>query len=97
MRLAPVSRAGGAVVTIGVYDGVHLGQDDIPPAEARRLLGADAVIGDLWAQLGALDVIEARVATVIEAAPRATRPSVRMPVGLPFTSTSLIVFMPPSK
>ena len=28
--------------------------------------GADAVIGDLWAQLGALDVIEARVATVIE-------------------------------
>jgi N-methylhydantoinase B len=27
---------------------------------------ADAVIGDLWAQLGALDVIEARVATVLQ-------------------------------
>lgn len=25
--------------------GVHLGQDDIPPEAARRLLGADAVIG----------------------------------------------------
>jgi thiamine-phosphate pyrophosphorylase len=26
-------------------DGVHLGQDDLPPAEARRLLGPDALIG----------------------------------------------------
>ncbi len=26
-------------------DGVHLGQDDLPPAAARRLLGADKVIG----------------------------------------------------
>lgn len=26
-------------------DGVHLGQDDLPPREARRLLGPDAVIG----------------------------------------------------
>jgi thiamine-phosphate pyrophosphorylase len=26
-------------------DGVHLGQDDLDPAEARSLLGADAVIG----------------------------------------------------
>jgi thiamine-phosphate pyrophosphorylase len=26
-------------------DGVHLGQDDLPPAEARRLLGPDAIIG----------------------------------------------------
>jgi hydroxymethylpyrimidine kinase/phosphomethylpyrimidine kinase/thiamine-phosphate diphosphorylase len=26
-------------------DGVHLGPDDLPPAEARRLLGPDAVIG----------------------------------------------------
>jgi thiamine-phosphate pyrophosphorylase len=26
-------------------DGVHLGQDDLPPAEARRLLGADAIVG----------------------------------------------------
>ncbi len=26
-------------------DGVHLGQDDLPPAEARKILGADAIIG----------------------------------------------------
>jgi thiamine-phosphate pyrophosphorylase len=26
-------------------DGVHLGQDDMPPAEARRLLGPAAIIG----------------------------------------------------
>ena len=26
-------------------DGVHLGQDDLPPPEARKLLGSDAVIG----------------------------------------------------
>jgi thiamine-phosphate pyrophosphorylase len=25
--------------------GVHVGQDDLPPAEARRLLGADAIVG----------------------------------------------------
>ena len=26
-------------------DGVHLGQDDLPPAEARKLLGPDKIIG----------------------------------------------------
>lgn len=26
-------------------DGVHLGQDDLPPEAARRLLGSDAIIG----------------------------------------------------
>jgi thiamine-phosphate pyrophosphorylase len=26
-------------------DGVHVGQDDIPPAEAREILGEDAIIG----------------------------------------------------
>jgi thiamine-phosphate pyrophosphorylase len=26
-------------------DGVHLGQDDVPPADARRLLGGEAVVG----------------------------------------------------
>src|SRR5438034_7503933 len=26
-------------------DGVHLGQDDLPPLDARRLLGRDAIIG----------------------------------------------------
>src|SRR3954463_9062443 len=26
-------------------DGVHLGQDDLPPASAREILGPDAVVG----------------------------------------------------
>ncbi len=26
-------------------DGVHLGQDDLPPAQARKILGANAIIG----------------------------------------------------
>lgn len=38
--VALAARDAGAVV-----DGVHLGQADIPPVTARRLLGADAVIG----------------------------------------------------
>ncbi len=31
-------------MALGV-DGVHLGQTDLPPAEARKLLGEDAIIG----------------------------------------------------
>jgi thiamine-phosphate pyrophosphorylase len=26
-------------------DGVHLGQDDLPPSQARRILGGDAIVG----------------------------------------------------
>lgn len=33
-----------AAAEIGA-DGVHLGQDDTPPAEARRLLGPEAILG----------------------------------------------------
>lgn len=48
------SRPGGATVivndradiaTLSHADGVHLGQDDLDPADARRILGAFAVIG----------------------------------------------------
>jgi len=38
-------------------DGVHLGPDDLPPADARRLLGPDAIIG-----VSVSDVAEARAA-----------------------------------
>lgn len=31
-------------LTLGA-DGVHLGQEDLPPAEARKILGEDAIIG----------------------------------------------------
>ena len=35
----------GSVLTIGAYDGVHLGQTDLPMAEARALVGARMWIG----------------------------------------------------
>lgn len=41
-------------------DGVHLGQDDAPPVTARRLLGADALIGwtaDRAEHLAALELM----------------------------------------
>lgn len=49
-----IAHASGAIVLINDRvdiamalgaDGVHLGQDDLPPAEARKLLGDDATIG----------------------------------------------------
>lgn len=53
-RILPVARTSGVTVIIddrvhlvkvaGV-DGVHLGKEDMRPAEARRVLGPDAVIG----------------------------------------------------
>lgn len=33
------------VALVAGAQGVHLGQDDMPPADARRLLGPDAIIG----------------------------------------------------
>jgi thiamine-phosphate pyrophosphorylase len=53
-RALPVARARGAVLLvndradvalIAGADGVHAGQDDLPPAECRRLLGASAIVG----------------------------------------------------
>jgi thiamine-phosphate pyrophosphorylase len=53
-ELAPVLRKEDALFLINDYpdiaslsgaDGVHLGQDDIPAREARKLLGEDALIG----------------------------------------------------
>jgi thiamine-phosphate pyrophosphorylase len=53
-RALPVVRAqGGALVVndradvalIAGADGVHVGQDDLPPAECRRLLGPRAIVG----------------------------------------------------
>jgi thiamine-phosphate pyrophosphorylase len=36
-------------------DGVHVGQDDLPPADARALLGPDAVIGFSTHTLGQVE------------------------------------------
>src|SRR3989337_2862949 len=40
------------VAILAEADGVHLGQHDLPPAEARRLLPAEATIGGSTALLG---------------------------------------------
>jgi len=53
-RLAERCRAAGAVLLVNDRvdwallagaDGVHLGAEDLPPEDARRLLGPDAVVG----------------------------------------------------
>lgn len=53
-RLAPVAQAHGVAVILNDRpdlakatgcDGVHVGQDDTPVAEARRIMGPDAMIG----------------------------------------------------
>ncbi len=54
LRLTPVLRASGALFILNDHadiaaavgaDGVHLGQDDLPIAVARRILGPEALIG----------------------------------------------------
>jgi thiamine-phosphate pyrophosphorylase len=46
-------------IALGIgADGVHLGQDDMPPAEARRLLGPKAIIG--WSTHDRKEVLAAQ-------------------------------------
>jgi thiamine-phosphate pyrophosphorylase len=61
-----VVRAGGGllivndrpdVALVAGADGVHVGQDDLPPAECRRLLGGGAIVG--WSAHSAQDVAAA--------------------------------------
>jgi thiamine-phosphate pyrophosphorylase len=53
-RLAPIARAHGVAVILNDdpwlaralgCDGVHLGQDDLPYADARRVMGSGAIVG----------------------------------------------------
>src|SRR3954463_10991605 len=41
----PLANARPDVARCAAADGVHLGQDDLPPASAREILGPDAVVG----------------------------------------------------
>ncbi len=68
-QLAPLCRAAGATFIIDDHvalvdavgaDGVHLGKNDMPVAEARRILGADRIIG---ATANTFDDIAAAVAS----------------------------------
>src|SRR5262249_22571128 len=40
-----IANAGPDVARLAEADGVHLGQDDLPVREARRILGAEALVG----------------------------------------------------
>src|SRR5712691_5154659 len=66
LAIRPLARAAGALFLVNdrpdvaravAADGVHLGQDDLPVAAARRILGTGAVIG-----LSTHDVEQARQA-----------------------------------
>jgi len=61
LRLGGVLRRSGALFIVNDHtdiamavdaDGVHLGQDDLPLAQARKLLGAERIIGFVDAQRG---------------------------------------------
>ena len=65
-RIAPLARSAGAVLLVNDRadiaravnaDGVHLGQDDLPVAAARRVLGSGRIVG-----VSTHDVDEARAA-----------------------------------
>ena len=43
--MTEVSPPEASVLCLGNFDGVHLGQNDMNPAEARKILGADFIIG----------------------------------------------------
>lgn len=54
LEILPLCRRSGAIFIVNDHpqlaleigaDGVHLGKNDMPPAEARRLLGPEAIIG----------------------------------------------------
>ena len=41
----PSLAPGGSVLCVGAFDGVHVGQDDVSPAQARTFVGPDRIIG----------------------------------------------------
>jgi thiamine-phosphate pyrophosphorylase len=56
-------------------DGVHVGQDDAPPALARRLLGPDAVVGFSTHAPAELDAAAAEPADYVSVGPVAPTPT----------------------
>jgi thiamine-phosphate pyrophosphorylase len=75
---ADVALAAGA-------DGVHLGQDDLPPEDARRLLGPDARIGLSCETPGQAAAADPSVVDYVAASgvfPTATKPGLTRPLGL---------------
>jgi thiamine-phosphate pyrophosphorylase len=66
-------------------DGVHLGQTDLPPSLARRMLGPDAIVGLSIENLRQLDDPECRAADYLGVGPvfaTTTKPDAAAPLGL---------------
>jgi thiamine-phosphate pyrophosphorylase len=68
-------------------DGVHVGQDDLPAAEARRLIGPDRILGVSASTLAESQAACAAGADYLGVGPvfeaRGTKPDALPPVGLP--------------
>jgi thiamine-phosphate pyrophosphorylase len=54
------------VALLAGVDGVHLGQDDLPPAEVRALLGPDRLLGFSVSSVAELDVARALPAGTVD-------------------------------
>jgi thiamine-phosphate pyrophosphorylase len=66
-------------------DGVHVGQDDLPPADVRRLLGPDAIIGRSTHSLAELRAAVVEPVDYVAVGPifaTATKPDAEPVVGL---------------
>jgi thiamine-phosphate pyrophosphorylase len=71
LKIRELTKAAGATFLINDHidlamvidaDGVHIGQDDLPPGEVRRLLGPDKIIGlSTHSSLQAEDAVKAGV------------------------------------
>jgi len=74
-------------------DGVHLGQDDLPTAEARRLLGADRLIGRSTQALDQLLQAAAEGCDYVGVGPVEATPTKpgRQPVGLDYVRQAAAV------
>lgn len=66
-------------------DGVHIGQDDMPYAEARKLMGKDAIIGisvETWEDVGACEKLDVNYIGVSPVFATPTKTDTKDPWGL---------------
>jgi thiamine-phosphate pyrophosphorylase len=98
LAIRPLARTAGALFLVNdrpdvaraaEADGVHLGQDDLPPAAARRVLGPGRLVGVSTHDPGQARAAEAAGADYIGVGPvyaTATKPNALAPRGLALVS-----------
>lgn len=78
LRLRELTRRSGVTLIVDdrvdlalaiAADGVHLGQDDLPPRVARRLLGPDAIVGVSAGNARELDLVDREGADYVGTGP----------------------------